>query len=620
MWRNWERVATLRGHSMAVWSVLPLDAEHVLSASADKSVHLWSLSAPERPAATFTGSAQPVRALARVDDATFASSGNDGVVRMYPSSARGSDVRPTATLPGQPSFVYALAALPRATLASSGEDHTVRIWAGGELAQTIVLPAISVWCVCALRNGDVACGSSDGVLRVFTQAAARRATPDALRTFEESVAAQAVNPAEIEGVGARTVEGRAALQQAGRPGETLVVQQGADREVYQWCGRSGPAARWAKVGQVVESAGASQKKVYNGKEYDYVFDVDVSDDAPPLKLPFNASENPYVAAQRFLENNQLPGTYLDQVVQFLERNTQAVGLSAPPTAGDPFTGEGAYVPSAAGAGAGPPAAGPADPFTGAGGISAGTPQLATLPQREFLVFLQANLDAALGKVRSLAAASDSPASAEEIAQVDRLAQALGQHAPADAMVLGALLERWPAPARFPLLDLLRLAAAGQSTPGIDALASQALIAAEWDAPALSSDTARRAFETNSMLALRAIANGFHAPGGAAKLGEMALEVLATLQQTHMRELNKNGRIALATIVYKYVKTIGTRGKLTDQLLGAGGAEHPVRAGGYAARIGERGARRRECGERGGVPRLDGRRQHGMSCLEREEVN
>ena len=82
MWRNWERVATLRGHSMAVWSVLPLDAEHVLSASADKSVHLWSLSAPERPAATFTGSAQPVRALARVDDATFASSGNDGVVRM----------------------------------------------------------------------------------------------------------------------------------------------------------------------------------------------------------------------------------------------------------------------------------------------------------------------------------------------------------------------------------------------------------------------------------------------------------------------------------------------------------------------------------------------------------
>lgn len=204
--------------------------------------------------------------------------------------------------------------------------------------------------------------------------------------------------------------------------------------------------------------------------------------------------------------------------------------------------------------------------------------------------------------------------------MDRLAQALGQHAPADAMVLGALLERWPAPARFPLLDLLRLAAAGQSTPGIDALASQALIAAEWDAPALSSDTARRAFETNSMLALRAIANGFHAPGGAAKLGEMALEVLATLQQTHMRELNKNGRIALATIVYKYVKTIGTRGKLTDQLLGAGGAEHPVRAGGYAARIGERGARRRECGERGGVPRLDGRRQHGMSCLEREEVN
>lgn len=29
--------------------------------------------------------------------------------------------------------------------------------------------------------------------------------------------------------------------------------------------------------------------MYQGKEWDYVFDVDVQDGVPPLKLPYNAS-------------------------------------------------------------------------------------------------------------------------------------------------------------------------------------------------------------------------------------------------------------------------------------------------------------------------------------------
>ena len=41
------------------------------------------------------------------------------------------------------------------------------------------------------------------------------------------------------------------------------------------------------------------------QEYDYVFDVDITDGAPALKLPFNVGDNPYTAAELFLENNQL---------------------------------------------------------------------------------------------------------------------------------------------------------------------------------------------------------------------------------------------------------------------------------------------------------------------------
>jgi len=46
---------------------------------------------------------------------------------------------------------------------------------------------------------------------------------------------------------------------------------------------------WQKVGDVVDAVGSGRKQLYQGKEYDYVFDVDIQDGVPPLKLPYNVS-------------------------------------------------------------------------------------------------------------------------------------------------------------------------------------------------------------------------------------------------------------------------------------------------------------------------------------------
>ena len=46
---------------------------------------------------------------------------------------------------------------------------------------------------------------------------------------------------------------------------------------------------WQKIGEVVDAVGNSRKQLYQGKEYDYVFDVDIEDGVPPLKLPYNAN-------------------------------------------------------------------------------------------------------------------------------------------------------------------------------------------------------------------------------------------------------------------------------------------------------------------------------------------
>lgn len=46
---------------------------------------------------------------------------------------------------------------------------------------------------------------------------------------------------------------------------------------------------WQKIGDVVDAVGSGRKQLYEGKEYDYVFDVDIQDGVPPLKLPYNVS-------------------------------------------------------------------------------------------------------------------------------------------------------------------------------------------------------------------------------------------------------------------------------------------------------------------------------------------
>lgn len=46
-----------------------------------------------------------------------------------------------------------------ADFVTTGEDRSLRIWKQGECAQTIRLPAQSVWCCCVLDNGDIVVGA-----------------------------------------------------------------------------------------------------------------------------------------------------------------------------------------------------------------------------------------------------------------------------------------------------------------------------------------------------------------------------------------------------------------------------------------------------------------------------
>ena len=78
--------------------------------------------------------------------------------------------------------------------------------------------------------------------------------------------------------------------------------------------------------------------MFEGKEYDHVFHIDI-DEGVVLKLPYNCTEEPYHSAQSFIHKHNLPQEYLDQVAQFIIKNSTRTNVNnSVGSACDPFTG------------------------------------------------------------------------------------------------------------------------------------------------------------------------------------------------------------------------------------------------------------------------------------------
>ena len=55
-------------------------------------------------------------------------------------------------------------------------------------------------------------------------------------------------------------------------------------------------------------------QLHLGQHWDFVFDVDTEEGAPPKKLACNRGENPYIVADRFFhQQEELPTGYREQV-------------------------------------------------------------------------------------------------------------------------------------------------------------------------------------------------------------------------------------------------------------------------------------------------------------------
>ena len=480
--------------------------------------------------------------------ADFASAGNDGVIRLWKL-----DGRQVGELIGHENFIYSLVSLPTGELVSSGEDRTVRIWRGGQCIQTITHPAISVWGVAACSdNGDIVSGASDRKVRIFSRDSSRQAEPDVIQGFEDSVKSSSIPQQQVGDVNKEKLHGPDFLQQKSgtKEGQVVMIREpDGSVSAHQW---SQGSQSWLNVGTVVDAVGSSGKKTsYAGKDYDFVFDVDIEDGKPPLKLPYNLSQNPYEAATTFIADNELPVTYLEQVANFIVTNTQGatIGQASQELSGADPWGSGAYRP-----GRTAPTPSPSQPLTW-------RPKI--LPQRTYLSIKTANLRTVCKKIEELNQqliqegskdiSLDKEFLADLVAMITPLEQSLSSVPSADpALTTGIppvfyILSSWPPSHRLPALDLLRLLAAAtpalaeyrtpSSTNVIDILATTGF-----------DDKDR---ENNIMLSVRAFGNLFDTASGRNLADNEYDKIHELVQGSSLVSTNRNLTIAIATLYLNY---------------------------------------------------------------------
>jgi len=322
----------------------------------------------------------------------------------------------------------------------------------------------------------------------------------------------------------------------------MIKEMNGNVSAYQW---SAGANQWVNVGTVVDSAGSGGRKIsHAGKEYDYVFDVDIEDGKPPLKLPYNLNQNHYEAARKFIEDNELPLTYLDQVANFIIQNTQGATLGQSSAQGtDPWGSEARYRPGDANQVATQPPPAP--------------PAAKILPQKDYLPITTGNHKIIFKKLTEFNEAlvadgqkgiSLNPPDVEQLnATVTALEQGNGKGIDITGVeLLVKAATQWPAEKRLPALDLLRLVLAFEEPAAFLVSPEQSLLPNLIESGVFTESSP----PNNTMMAIRCLSNLLQTEKGRL-LASTEFDNIHPLVSPFLASTNRNLIIALTTLYINY---------------------------------------------------------------------
>jgi phospholipase A-2-activating protein len=149
-----------------------------------------------------------------------------------------------------------------------------------------MLPTTTVWSVAVGPTGDIASACSSGVTYVHSRDTARFADASLVEQYEKELSSFSIASNQVGDLNKDKLPGPEALESSGtKEGQILMVKRENIVEAHQW---SSHEEKWVKVGNVVDAIGNNRKKMHEGKEYDYVFDIDVGTGGM-LKLPYNTT-------------------------------------------------------------------------------------------------------------------------------------------------------------------------------------------------------------------------------------------------------------------------------------------------------------------------------------------
>ncbi|KAF8361888.1 ufd-3, partial [Pristionchus pacificus] len=250
------------GHSMSVWSVHSLnrkDEFHFLSASADQSIRLWH---NDQCIKEFRGHSDVVRSLIVLDQSHFVSASNDGSLALWNIESTSPICMVKAPTD---EFIYSMTKVGSDTLVTCGEGGHIIVWdvkesrGKGSITHTQVMhtPVASLWSVTTLKNKDVVIAGSDGRIFILTRDDSRIAPLDIRENLDAELSVRI-----------------AALlqQQQEKESETVTIK------------------------------------------------VAIDDGNANMELKYVKGTDPSLAAEKFIRDNNLPISYLNEITDYIKSN------------------------------------------------------------------------------------------------------------------------------------------------------------------------------------------------------------------------------------------------------------------------------------------------------------
>jgi phospholipase A-2-activating protein len=218
------------------------------------------------------------------------------------------------------------------TIVASAESGHVVFWEFNVLSQSttrppqVILHSDCVWSAISLPNQDVATCCQDGAVRIFTRNTTRFADEGERRFFEsvsKALTAAQAGPSSDEV--SKLHPWHLAFEKRGTSeGQVHLFNKNGVAIAAQW---SMDSLTWIEVGEVTgrPSSDGSGSSQLDGVGYDHVLPIEIEQtngQVSTLQIGCNTGENPFTAAQRFIDKHMLPQSYLQEIADYI---TQRIG-------------------------------------------------------------------------------------------------------------------------------------------------------------------------------------------------------------------------------------------------------------------------------------------------------